>query len=67
VRRFVQATSELSQLCSDTEVDAALVAQLDALDQQIRDAAADPASSSELLGLIAETRVRVAAASVPSD
>ena len=67
VRRFVQATSELSQLCSDPEVDAALVAQLDALDQQIRDAAADPASSSELLGLIAETRVRVAAASVLSD
>lgn len=63
VTRFVQAASELSQLCADAEVDAALVAQLEALDEQIRATTADPASNSEMLAMVAETRVRLGAAS----
>lgn len=60
VTRFVQAVSELSLVCASSEVDAALVAQLDALDEQIRGTTADPASNSAMLTLIAEERTRLA-------
>ncbi|MDO8381551.1 MAG: DUF2254 domain-containing protein [Microbacterium sp.] len=59
VTRFVQAVSELSLVCASSEVDAALVAQLDALDEQIRGTTADPASNSAMLTLIAEERTRL--------
>lgn len=61
VRRFVQAVSELSLVCSSREVDVALVAQLDAADEQVRSNAADPASNSTMLTLIAEERARLTA------
>ncbi|WP_396642361.1 DUF2254 domain-containing protein [Microbacterium sp.] len=59
VKRFVQAVSELSLTCASREVDVALVAQLDALDEQIRGHTADPASNSAMLTLIAEQRARL--------
>ncbi len=59
VKRFVQAVSELSLVCASSEVDAALVAQLEALDAQIRGNTTDPASNSAMLTLIAEQRARL--------
>ncbi len=59
VKRFVQAVSELALTCTDPAADVALLAQLEALDEQIRATAADPAGNSELLTLIAEERVRL--------
>ncbi|WP_458040949.1 MULTISPECIES: DUF2254 domain-containing protein [Bacteria] len=59
VKRFVQAVSELSLVCASPEVDAALVAQLEALDAQIRGNTTDPASNSAMLTLIAEQRARL--------
>ena len=61
VQRFIQAVSELSLVCDSSEVDDALVTQLDALDEQIRGSTADPASNSAMLTLIAEERARLLA------
>ena len=59
VQRFVQAVAELALTCTDSAARAALVTQLEALDEQIRATAADPAGNSELLTLIAQERVRL--------
>lgn len=60
VTRFLQVVSELSYLCADPEVDAALLDQLDALAQQLRLSSADPAARSVLLALTETTRSQVA-------
>jgi uncharacterized membrane protein len=56
VERFVQVVSELSYLCADAEVDAALLDQLDALAEQLRDIGGDPAAVSESLAWTASAR-----------
>jgi uncharacterized membrane protein len=56
VRRFVQVDAELSYLCADPEVDAALLDQLDALTQQLRTSNSDPAVQSQLLAVAASAR-----------
>jgi uncharacterized membrane protein len=59
VQRFVQACLELSSLCGDPQVDAALLAQLDALSQQLRVSGADPGATTELVALTAEARAQI--------
>ena len=60
VRRFVQAVVELASLCPEPDVTAALLAQLDALAQQLHASDADPATTAELLELTRDARTTVA-------
>lgn len=56
VKRFIQAVQELSVLTDDPDVTAALSAQIDALDPQLRVSHSDPAATKKLLEMVAETR-----------
>ena len=60
VTRFVQVVDELASLCEDPAVRTALVAELDALSDQLRLRTDDPATTRDLLARTAEIRQRIA-------
>lgn len=60
VDRFVHVVDELAYLCDDPEVHTELVAQLDALADQLRLRDDDPAATRELLAHVDEVKARVA-------
>lgn len=62
VARFVQAVEEVAYVCDDREVNAELIAQLDALVDQLRLSEDDPAATTELLARCEDVRRRVAEA-----
>lgn len=59
VTRFVRVVDELSLLSEDPGVKAALLAQLEALTQQLRASSGDPATTEGLLALVAEIDRRI--------
>jgi uncharacterized membrane protein len=59
VTRFVHMVDELAYLAEDSQVNAALLIQLDALTQQLREQKHDPVASEELLALASEVRTRI--------
>lgn len=67
VPRFLQSCLELSCLCADPSVRAALLGQLAALEGQLRASTADPAQVAELLAMTAETRRQMEEAAAALD
>lgn len=59
VTRFVHMVDELAYLAENAQVNPALLIQLDALTQQLREQKRDPVASEELLALASEVRARI--------
>lgn len=59
VTRFVNVVDELSYLADHPDVYPALMAQLDALTQELRSSSGDPAATGRILEFVAEAETRI--------